>query len=249
MLVVVYGFAILLTGPSVIPLLVVVAAGIGGVKYLRRNATSRTGAKTFSTDFLGVAESIFAPGEKVLDSCTMLYNSIPNMVLLTNRNIRLIQFARQSFPRRYVAVISGSTSIPLHEIRAMSVVQKKIKGHSAKMIEVSARTVLESHSLISNIEAGSIAFGQACERAFQDKVGLEQAKFVGDAIGRLAVLLDEGLISSEEFEHAKKGLVGKPTSRGDEIVGLLRQLHSLHQSGVLTAGEFRLKKWDILSKQ
>ncbi len=110
------------------------------------------------------------------------------------------------------------------------------------------QTVLGSRVFLSRVDDVSIAFGRACERAFQDKVGLEQSRLVVDAIERIADLLSEGLITSDEFEHAKKGLVGKAPSRGDEIVGLLRQLHSLQMAGVISASEFRLKKWDLLSK-
>jgi len=34
----------------------------------------------------------------------------------------------------------------------------------------------------------------------------------------------------------------------ESSVGLLRQLHSLHKSGVLSESEFNMKKWDVLSK-
>jgi hypothetical protein len=120
----------------------------------------------------------------------------------------------------------------------MSVIQKKIRGNSSKILDLSIVTIVGAHILISRADSDSIAFGRACERAFQDKVHLEQTKLVGDAIGQISSLLDEGLITKDEFEHAKQGLVGQPASRGTEIVGLLRQLHSLEQSGVLTASEF-----------
>ena len=201
-------------------------------------------------DFMGVAQETFGPGEILIGSCNMLHEGSAVLAILTNRNIRSFQFHKVGFLRtRYVAVISGSMAIPMHEIRSMSVIQKRIKGYSSKMLDLNIVTIVGAHSLISKADSDSIAFGQACERAFQDKVHLEQTKLVGDAIGQISSLLDEGLITKDEFEHAKQGLVGQPASRGNEIVGLLRQLHSLEQSGVLTASEFRMKKWDLLSQK
>lgn len=210
----------------------------------------RAGSRKTVQDFMGVAQESFVPGEKLIEACNMLHEGSAVLAILTNRNIRSFQFHSVGFLRkRYVAVISGSTAIPMHEIRSMSVIQKNLKGYSSKMLELNIVTIVGSHSLISKANNDSIEFGRACERAFQDKVHLEQTKLVGDAIGQISSLLDEGLITKDEFEHAKKGLVGQPASRGSEIVGLLRQLHSLEQSGVLTASEFRMKKWDLLSQK
>ena len=218
--------------------------------FKNRKLVGSTGGRKAVQDFVGVAQESFVPGETLIESCNMLHEGSAVLAILTNRNIRSFQFHKVGFLRkRYIAVISGSTAIPMHEIRSMSVIQKKIKGHSSKMLDLSIVTIVGAHSLISRADSDSIAFGRACERAFQDKVHLEQTKLVGDAIGQISSLLDEGLITKDEFEHAKQGLVGQPASRGTEIVGLLRQLHSLEQSGVLTASEFRMKKWDLLSQK
>ncbi|MBJ7363024.1 MAG: SHOCT domain-containing protein [Ilumatobacteraceae bacterium] len=215
-----------------------------------RKLAGRAGGRKTVQDFEGVAQESFMTGETLIESCNMLHEGSAVLAILTNRNIRSFQFHKVGFPlKRYVAVISGSTAIPMHEIRSMSVIQKKIKGYPSKMLDLNIVTIVGAHSLISKADSDSIAFGRACERAFQDKVHLEQTKLVGDAIGQISSLLDEGLITKDEFEHAKQGLVGQPASRGTEIVGLLRQLHSLEQSGVLTASEFRMKKWDLLSQK
>jgi hypothetical protein len=218
--------------------------------FSNRKLVGRAGGRKTVQDFMGVAQETFGPGEILIGSCNMLHEGSAVLAILTNRNIRSFQFHKVGFLRtRYVAVISGSMAIPMHEIRSMSVIQKKIKGYSSKMLDLNIVTIVGAHSLISKADSDSIAFGRACERAFQDKVHLEQTKLVGDAIGQISSLLDEGLITKDEFEHAKQGLVGQPASRGTEIVGLLRQLHSLEQSGVLTASEFRMKKWDLLSQK
>ena len=71
---------------------------------------------------------------------------------------------------------------------------------------------------------------------------------MADELGKLALLAREGVISDEEFEKAKELYLGKTPDRQEAAITNLRQLHSLLKSGVLTDGEFRLKKWDILSR-
>jgi hypothetical protein len=68
------------------------------------------------------------------------------------------------------------------------------------------------------------------------------------SITRLKSLLDENVISTEEFEKAKSGLVGKAADLTESVASTLRQLNSLFLSGVLTEAEFRAKKFDVLAK-
>ena len=69
-----------------------------------------------------------------------------------------------------------------------------------------------------------------------------------DALDQLVPLLNDGILTQEEFDRAKDGFLGATVEVRESSVALLRQLHSLHKSGVLTESEFNLKKWDILSK-
>ena len=75
-----------------------------------------------------------------------------------------------------------------------------------------------------------------------------QATKAADALGVLTPLLQEGIISQEEFDRAKAGFLGTTTKAQENSASQIRQLHSLHKDGVLTEGEFNMKKWDILSK-
>ena len=69
-----------------------------------------------------------------------------------------------------------------------------------------------------------------------------------DALDQLVPLLNDGILTQEEFDRAKEGFLGATVEVRESSVGLLRQLHSLHKSGVLSESEFNMKKWDILSK-
>ena len=69
-----------------------------------------------------------------------------------------------------------------------------------------------------------------------------------DALDQLVPLLNDGILTQEEFDRAKDGFLGATVEVRESSVGLLRQLHSLHKSGVRSESEFNLKKWDVLSK-
>ena len=69
-----------------------------------------------------------------------------------------------------------------------------------------------------------------------------------DALDQLVPLLNDGILTQEEFDRAKEGFLGATVEVRESSVGLLRQLHSLYKSGVLSESEFNLKKWNILSE-
>lgn len=75
-----------------------------------------------------------------------------------------------------------------------------------------------------------------------------QATKAADALGVLTPLLQEGIITQEEFDRAKAGFLGTTTEAQKNSAGQIRQLHSLYRDGILSEGEFNMKKWDILSK-
>jgi hypothetical protein len=69
-----------------------------------------------------------------------------------------------------------------------------------------------------------------------------------DELGKLAALQKDGVISMQEFDNLKDRLASKPSNVQD-VIRLLRGLKELKNEGVLTPGEFDMKKWDILSKR
>jgi hypothetical protein len=69
-----------------------------------------------------------------------------------------------------------------------------------------------------------------------------------DAAEQLAALLNDGILTQDEFDRAKAGFIGATLEVRETSAGQIRQLHSLFKSGVLTESEFNMKKWDILSK-
>lgn len=71
---------------------------------------------------------------------------------------------------------------------------------------------------------------------------------VADELAKLADLRTQGVIDAGDWERAKDLYLGKTEDARQRAARELRQVHELHQSGVLSASEFNMKKWDILAR-
>lgn len=69
-----------------------------------------------------------------------------------------------------------------------------------------------------------------------------------DELQKLAKLHKDGVISIDELTSLKARLSSSSTNVQD-VIRLLRGLKDLEKEGVLTPGEFNMKKWEILSKR
>ena len=69
-----------------------------------------------------------------------------------------------------------------------------------------------------------------------------------DKIRKLAMLTEEGVITPDERESLKSQLATKPSGVQD-VIRLLKGLKELEKEGVLTESEFKMKKWEILSRR
>ena len=74
------------------------------------------------------------------------------------------------------------------------------------------------------------------------------AAATADVAEQLGALLNDGILTQDEFDRAKAGFIGATLEVRETSAGQIRQLHSLYTSGVLSESEFNLKKWSILSK-
>lgn len=68
-------------------------------------------------------------------------------------------------------------------------------------------------------------------------------------LAQLAALRGDGLLTDAEWEQAKDYYLGKPESERSRSIQELQQIYSLCRSGVLSEGEFNMKKWEILSRR
>ena len=71
---------------------------------------------------------------------------------------------------------------------------------------------------------------------------------VAEELQKLAELARLGVLSQQDWERAKQLYLGKPVNKREEAIKNLSQLYQLHKAGALSASEFNMKKWDILSR-
>jgi hypothetical protein len=104
-------------------------------------------------------------------------------------------------------------------------------------------TIFDEMALKNDIDA-------ACARA-AEVAAIHASKPVSAAaeIRKLTELLEESILTPEEWQSAKAQLVGLKQNQVDEAVKLLRALHQLVSLGGLTEAEYNMKKWDILSQK
>lgn len=105
----------------------------------------------------------------------------------------------------------------------------------------------ESHTFWSPYKALDDVLSEINDRRANGAI-LDQTIGGTQALDRLRTLLEEGLIEQSEFDRAKAGFLGAPAERQQTTEARIRQLHSLMTDGILTASEFRQKKWDLLSR-
>ena len=72
---------------------------------------------------------------------------------------------------------------------------------------------------------------------------------LADEFKKLADLKSMNILTEDEFQRAKALFLGKPPDKREEALVILKNLHSLYKSGVLSESEFNMKKWDILSRK
>ena len=80
------------------------------------------------------------------------------------------------------------------------------------------------------------------------KAGPVNTVNVAEQLDRLAILKTQGILNDDDWERAKAAIIGKPPSRIEQVVLTLQSMYALFKQGVLTEGEFNMKKWDVLSK-
>ena len=160
---------------------------------------------------------------------------------LTDRYLRFMRFQRKvSFMgKKSWSDVLASNNVETRLITGIST--KKAGGN------VQWDIGFENPALNSSI----LGSGPAAERFMDELEQIIHRKLASpaDEIGKLAVLVKEGVLTTEDFQKAKELLLGRTPDERDLALSNLRQLFALHQAGVLTEGEFRLKKWDILSRR
>jgi len=192
-------------------------------------------------------------------------------IALTNLNLRVFFWATEK-PRGLVSVVKQMATMPIMSPPAPQIVSQltfpllRIQAHELSTI----RNNFWALKHVLKVDAGDLAVLRlSCDsRTYEfvspytdfhglavkldaaitgQQLGLQTA-IAADSISKLAALRAEGILTDEEFDRAKAGLLGADVRMVETAASQLRQLYSLFKSGVLTDSEFRMKKWDILSR-
>lgn len=187
-------------------------------------------------------------------------------LVLTNINIRFVQFEFVSVKTGFLSSEMRATSkivfnhaIPIDLIDALGIstvtpyqaLRKSLKKALGE--EPGEITHMQFSFSGSTYHYGSPfhEFASLAQNLQNARAGISLAKQSGsisEAIEKLSELYREGMLSEEEFERAKAGYVGSTIEVVESSASLIRQLYQLVQAGVLSEGEFRIKKHDILSR-
>ena len=204
----------------------------GGTWYFLAltNINIRQGTWTFTQHKEGIFKPItIAPTPEIH---TMSAIALDNLVRTTDSKMHIDDW----MVAKHMQPLLAGAGIELLKYGGPECVQLALTLTNGDSIDIISPFV-EINQLVKDIDA-----------AKSGALVVKNTTAAADALDQLVPLLNDGILTQEEFDRAKDGFLGATVEVRESSVGLLRQLHSLHKSGVLSESEFNMKKWDILSK-
>jgi hypothetical protein len=165
-------------------------------------------------------------------------------LVLTNRNLRALSGKKQFSPwgtTKKAVPLAFSAAIPLAAIQGIAVEL----GSSETRLDVRWSG---GNEVWKSFYDHSLVFVKHLQDRLAQKTASEMGTGMADELGRLAELVASGVLTQDEFERGKAMFLGSPPDEKEQSILLLRQLHGLYESGVLSESEFNMKKWDVLSR-
>lgn len=163
--------------------------------------------------------------------------------VVTNSSLWLFAFQQ----RKGAITIRSAQQFPLRDLAYV--------GESTKTGWLTGERVRLELKWPNGIEFTMVSQHPSDARAFIDAVRQGQ-HYVGtsnsDGAAALAILgelRNQGLLDEVDWQRAKELMLGKRPDQQQEAIDLLRQLYDLVKAGVVSQGEFNLKKWEILSRR
>lgn len=203
--------------------------------------------------------SILEPGERIdalADFVDPATQRVSRTIVLTNRNVRFIGFnagllrsaAAGTLRGKKLRPVAFKFTIPLHGITGIGV--KRAMGGVIQQ----ARVVVEIHwggapELWQSRFAEAAELVAKLETVFGEPDLSAKTTEFAEELSKLSALTTAGLLTSGEFDRAKQAFIGRPPDEAAEAVALLRQLHDLYRTNVLSESEFNVKKWDLLGSR
>ena len=175
--------------------------------------------------------------------------TIVRLFVLTDRYLRSIGFKASvaaviGVPSKKPRKVVFSYALPLHQITSIG------DARQGGMLAAEARTMSFTGPTGPESWRTTTVQGSHLVDLLKARVSTGAPKPIGvaDELSKLAALRDEGVLNDDEFQRSKALFVGSTPDQQSEALDLLRQLHSLQRSGVLSEMEFNMKKWDVLSR-
>jgi len=135
-----------------------------------------------------------------------------------------------------VYALSGLSTWKREGVGNGSVVTLSFEGGSTLSLAMPASDAQEFTHLLSRVLDG------------RGRSAVPACGSVSEELQQLHALHVRGILTAEDWEAAKRNLIGAPRDRVVELTASLEQLHTLMKRGVLSEGEFNMKKWDLLSR-
>lgn len=163
--------------------------------------------------------------------------------VVTNSSLWLFAFQH----RRGTFVIRSAQQFPLKELQYV--------GESTKSGWLTGQRIRLELKWPNGIEFAMVSREPSEARVFIDAIRQGQHHNGGSttdgatALATLAELRTQGLLDDNDWDRAKELLLGKRPDQQHEAMDLLRQLHGLMKAGVISPGEFNMKKWEILARR
>lgn len=215
-------------------------------------------AHLYRPDILTCIHLALDAGERALALCNFVVipSQAKTTLVITDRHVRLVGF-RESWLGGFTnpAEIVANRAVSVRAITGISTAELGILSYTQLGFFTSKLQLVfwwDGHQevLVTTRVPEGKKFANKLSEAVAARDGLRQGpSSLADELKKLAQLIADGILSAEEFGKAKQQLIGLSPSQVDEATKLLRHLHALRMQGVLTDGEFNMKKWDILSQR
>jgi hypothetical protein len=191
-----------------------------------------------------MANAALQPGERLLGVSDFQNRSggarLPVTLCASNSMFRVSGYRDSRKGRRYTT----HNVHPLASVASVSDrVMRSLGAADSQILVVSTANGFSYRFECNHLDATE--FVAALKSAFN---AAGRSGSVADELERLSKLAEDGVLEPEEWDRAKALYLGSPESSREQTVRMLGDLYGMMNAGVLSESEFRMKKWDILSR-
>lgn len=226
---------------ALVVLIGVILAAVGGSRWLSRrrlNAWLETAPARLAAE-LPEGESVEWCGVALLHRPSPKGGSVSHAVVAISQSCLVVLSVDAYGSSEYVSVYhaEGVVSWKREGAGEGTVVTVDLAGGRTEALAMKREDAVEFTKQLSLLR------DRANRRA--ERVPTER---LAEELAELQELVKRGVLTAEDWETAKRNLLGAPRDRVAECAASLEQLHALMKRGVLSEAEFNMKKWDLLSR-